>query len=333
MQHKFSENSRNKSGVPGLFLPQKELPEVKLVSPLPSLPEWAEAKEETSESSENALNVNGQGAVPQRQEHLLTKRGVAMSVGSLCLILLAFWFTSRGPSIASPHSDQSIRGDIGGSGILYPNQQLVISYPVSERVLNVLVKPGDIVVPNQPLIQLDPSQLSSQTTQAYNDMIAARNYLQLVTPQANTLTIALAQQKYNYAKNKYQAFVTQTSSLTLHQGNLISPMRGVITSVTVNPGDTFDPDRALVTIMDETKVIVHAKIPLGVLHKVNIGQSVLVVPSANVSKHFTGIVTAIIPQADAQTDTFEIWVEIPNPDHVLLPGMSVYVHIQGSSKS
>ena len=333
MQHKPGENNRNKSGVPGLFLPQKELPEVKPISPLPSLPEWAEPKEEAPGPAKSTLDLNGQTTAPQKQQRLLTKRGVALSVSSLCLILLAFWFTSRGPSIASPNTDQSIRSDVGGSGILYPNQQLVISYPVSERVLNILVKPGDTVVPNQPLIQLDPSQLSSQTTQAYNDMIAARNYLQLVTPQANALTVALAQQKYDYAKNKYQAFVTQTSSLTLHQGNLISPMHGVIASVTVNPGDTFDPDRALVTIMDETKVIVHAKIPLVALHKVKMGQSVLVVPSADISKHFTGIVTAIIPQADAQTDTFEVWVEIPSTLHVLLPGMSVYVHMQNPMKS
>jgi multidrug resistance efflux pump len=109
-------------------------------------------------------------------------------------------------------------------------------------------------------------------------------------------------------------------------------MRGVITSVTVNPGDTFGPDDALVTIMDETKVIVHAKIPLVAIHKVQIGQPVLIVPSADVSKRFTGIVTTIIPQADAQTDTFEVWVEIPNTNHLLLPGMSVYVHIQSPTK-
>ena len=335
MQYKSSENGRNKSGVPGLFLPQKELPEVKQVSPLPALPEWAESKEETplsTQSPNNGSDENISERTFQKKERLLTKRGIVMSVGSLCLILLAFWFTSRGPNIASSNNDQSIRGDTGGSGTLYPNQELVISYPVSERVMNVLVKPGDTVVANQPLIQLDPAQLNSQTTQAYNDVIAAQNYLQLVTAKANALTIALAQQKYNYAKNKYQALVTQTSSLTLHKGSLISPMSGVITSVTVNPGDTFGPDDALVTIMDETKVIVHAKIPLVALHTVKIGQSVLVVPSAGASKHFTGIVTAIIPQADAQTDTFEVWVEIPNTDHLLLPGMSVYVHIQNPTK-
>lgn len=332
MKNKPGSNSQRMSGVPGLFLPQKESPEVKPVSPLPSLPLWADPKEDSVVSPSTASDSKIQVAAPQKQERLWRKRGITTSVASLCIILLALWFTSRGPNtIPSLNNSQDIRGDVGGSGILFPKQELIISYPSSERVMAVLVKPGDTVLPNQPLVQLDPAQLNAQTTQAYNDLVAAQNYLHFVTARANALTIALAQQKYDYAKNKYQALITQSSSVTLHKGELVSPMRGVVTAVAANPGEVFNPNDALITIMDETKVIVHSKIPLVALHKVKIGQSVLVTPSANISKHFVGVVTAIIPHADAQTDTFEIWVEIVNTDSLLLPGMSAYVHIQNTA--
>src|ERR1700730_10533026 len=51
----------------------------------------------------------------------------------------------------------TVSQDIGGGGIVYPRQQLDLSYPVAERVVDVLVKPGDQVKPDQPLIKLDPT--------------------------------------------------------------------------------------------------------------------------------------------------------------------------------
>ena len=43
--------------------------------------------------------------------------------------------------------------------------------------------------------------------------------------------------------------------------------------------------------------------------------------------------SAIIPQADPQTDTFEVWVQVPNPNHALLPGMSAFIQIQLQQES
>jgi RND family efflux transporter MFP subunit len=217
---------------------------------------------------------------------------------------------------------------IGGGGIVFPRQKLDISYPVAERVIAIMVRAGDTVAPNQPLLRLDPTQLDAQVKQASDNMAAAQAYLNSVATNSNAVTVAQAQRQYDIARNKYNALVAQTSSSLLHNGALISPMRGVVTAININPGEVFSADTALLTIMDESIAVVHSKIPLVNLEHIILNQQAIVTPSALPDHDLRGVVSAIIPQADPQTDTFELWVSVTNPGRVLLPGMSAFVRLQ-----
>jgi len=222
---------------------------------------------------------------------------------------------------------------VGGGGVVFPLQQLNISYPTAERVLAVLVKPGDQVSPNQALIRLDPSQLNAQIQLAANDVAAAQSFLNSVSAAGNSLQIAQAQQALSLAKNRYNALVGQASSLTLHNGNLISPIKGIVTAVNINPGEVFAANAVLLTVMDESVVIVHANVPLSDLKQVQLGQSATVSPSALPTLQARGTVSAVIPVANPQTDTFEVWVEVVNTDGSLLPGMSAFVNLQDTAQA
>jgi RND family efflux transporter MFP subunit len=217
---------------------------------------------------------------------------------------------------------------VGGGGIVFPRQQLNLSYPVAERVVAIMVKAGDDVAPNQPLLRLDPTQLNAQVKQASDNMGAAQVYLNSVSTSSNAITVAQAQQQYDIARNKYNALVAQSSSPLLHNGVLVSPMRGVITEVNINSGEVFSADTTLLTVMDESIAVVHTKIPLVNLDQAALNQKAIVTPSALPDHNLPGVVGAIIPHADPQTDTFELWVNVPNPGHVLLPGMSAFVRLQ-----
>jgi RND family efflux transporter MFP subunit len=247
---------------------------------------------------------------------------------------LVIWRLIRVPNVGlyQVGSRQLVDEYAGGGGIVFPRQQLDISYPLAERVLAVDVKAGDLVVPNQPLLQLDPTQINAQISQAANDVAAAQAYLNSVSDLGNPITIAQAQQAYELAQNRYNALVAQASSPTLNKGNLISPMRGVVTTVNINPNEVFAPNTILLTIMDQSTVIVHAKIPLSNLGQVSLGLPAVITPSALPDVNFQGTVISVIPQADPQTDTFEVQVEVNNPQQMLLPGMSAFVRIQGKSQ-
>jgi membrane fusion protein (multidrug efflux system) len=227
---------------------------------------------------------------------------------------------------------QPVTLSIGGGGIASPLQSINILYPLSERVVAVMVKAGDHVAANQPLIQLDSSLLNADLNQAANDMSAAQNYLNSVSITGNAVTIAQAQQAYDMAKNRYNALLTQSSSPLLHGDKLVSPINGVVTQVNINPGEMFQASNSLLTIIDASTVVVHAKLPLSYLNMVHIGQAASVTPSALPNLHLNGTISTIIPLADSQTDTFEVWVSIPNKNMptstALLPGMSAFIRIQ-----
>lgn len=110
-------------------------------------------------------------------------------------------------------------------------------------------------------------------------------------------------------------------------GLLVSPIRGTVTAVNINAGEIFAANALLLTVMDETSAVIHAQLPLTTFGQVATGSKAEVTTSMWPGKTFPGTISSIIPQADAQTDTFEVWITIDSQKEVLLPGMKVSVRI------
>jgi membrane fusion protein (multidrug efflux system) len=220
---------------------------------------------------------------------------------------------------------QRVNLAIGGSGLVYASQQLNISFALSELVTKVYVKPGDQVKTNQPLIQLDLSQLRGQVKQAAADVAAAQNYLNATTgtPQASAAQLA-----YDQAVSHYNALQAQASSPTLHNGTLVAPFSGTVTAVTVQRGELARANASLITLQSESTLVAHVEVPLQDLPHVFTHQDVLITPSAIPNLTVHGTVSSIIPQSSATTNTFEVWVTIDNTSKQFLPGMSVFARLQ-----
>ncbi|GHO85991.1 efflux RND transporter periplasmic adaptor subunit [Dictyobacter formicarum] len=229
---------------------------------------------------------------------------------------------------------QLVTQNVGGGGLIDAKQNFNLQFPLAERVMAVMVKPGDHIKRNQALIRLDPSQLNAQVQQASNDVAAAQAYLNSVTASAvNPITIAAAQQAYEVANNHYHALLAQTNSPTLHNGNLISPVDGMVITVTINPGEVFTANTILMTLTDQSSLIVHTQIPLANLQQVHLNAPAQITPSALPNVTLNGTVTAIIPKANAQTDTFQVDITVTNTQQLLIPGMSAYVRLQGQQNA
>jgi RND family efflux transporter MFP subunit len=223
---------------------------------------------------------------------------------------------------------------IGGGGIIYPRQQIPVSYAAAGHITTVIVKVGDQVKAGQPLITLDQSQVNAQISLAANDVAAAQAYLNSVSNAIpyNPVTVANAQQRLQMAQNRYNALTSQSSN-TLQDGNLVAPAAGIVSAINVTPGQNFAAQTVLLTLIDPSTVTVHTQIPLENFTQVRNGMSATVNPSALPDKSLTGTVTSILPQANPQTDTFEAYIEIANAQQELLPGMSAFVRIQSQTNA
>ena len=211
--------------------------------------------------------------IPPEPERKTTKSKVTWTMLSILAVLGVIvgvtWMNTKAVAdvmlfqVNQPRATQYINGN----GIVFPRQRFDLSYPATEQVLEVLVKAGDLVMPNQALIRLS------------------------------------------------------------HHGLLVSPIHGTVTAVNTNPGELFAANALLLTIMDETSAIVHAKLPLATFGRVTTGLKAEVTASQWPGQTFQGTISTVIPQADAQTDTFEVWVQIDSQKEELLPGMKVSVRI------
>jgi RND family efflux transporter MFP subunit len=217
---------------------------------------------------------------------------------------------------------------IGGGGLIHPLQQVTISYPAPLQIVDVLVKEGDHVKQGQPLVKLDPDQVNAQVNQAQNDVNAAQSYVNTVSGSGNQVALAGANHTLEQAQNKLKTLQAQTSSI-LSGDQLVAPIQGVVTNLNASPGLQARANAALLAVIDQSSVIMRAKIPLENLSQVRLGMKALVTPSALPDQTFNGTVTAITPQADAETDTFEVDIQVNNAQQMLLGGMSAFVRIQG----
>ncbi|GCE24734.1 hypothetical protein KDA_02180 [Dictyobacter alpinus] len=254
-------------------------------------------------------------------------------VALIAIILYTLWYSLlavQQVTVFNVGRQQQVTQNVGGGGLVDAKQSFNVQFPLAERIMDVLVKPGDHIKRNQALLKLDPSQLNAQIQQAANDVTAAQVYLNSVTATAiNPVTIAQAQQAYQVANNRYHALLAQTNNPTLHSGTLISPVDGTVITVLISPGEVFAANAILMTLMDQSSVVVHTQIPLANLQQIQLGAAAHITPSALPDVTLEGKVTGIIPQANAQTDTFQVDVTVPNNRQLLLPGMSTYVRLEG----
>ena len=113
---------------------------------------------------------------------------------------------------------------------------------------------------------------------------------------------------------------------------LVSPINGVVTSRSVHPGEAVVPGVTLLTVANLDQVTLTIYVPEDKLNRVYLGQTVEVRVDSFAEQAFAGIVSYISQQAEftprnVQTQeervntVFAVQVKLPNPEHLLKPGM------------
>jgi HlyD family secretion protein len=139
--------------------------------------------------------------------------------------------------------------------------------------------------------------------------------------------VAVAEAQVAQAGSAISALESQIEKLTLR-----SPIAGLVTSRSVHEGEAAIAGATLLSVanLDEVKLTVY--IPEDELGRVYLGQQVEVQVDSFPGRVFTGTVSYISQQAEftprnVQTEeervnmVFAVRVRLPNPDHLLKPGM------------
>ena len=156
--------------------------------------------------------------------------------------------------------------------------------------------------------------------QAQSLFDTARQHLQTVQQVTGTEQVKAVQAQVNAAKAHLDS-----ANVQLSYAEIRSPINGVVADRQVYPGELAQPGQPIVTILDISRVVARANIPIKDALLVKVGKQVTITGPEGVA---TGTVTVVSPAANPTTTTVEIWVLADNPGERFKPGGSVRISIR-----
>ncbi len=108
---------------------------------------------------------------------------------------------------------------------------------------------------------------------------------------------------------------------------LSAPISGLISKVSLAPGQPVSPDDALIEILDLDTIEAAAQVPLHLAGQIALGQTATIRVTGYPDQPIVAKLAHIAAQADPTTSTIEAAFHLPNPDKRLRPGMKAEFHI------
>ena len=257
---------------------------------------------------------------------------------------------------------QSIHRSVTAYGsIIVPwNHHAVIASSLSGRIVNLGVRPGDTVIADQVLAELDSPELeqlqlelraaqvdvSLSTRLVASTEVAGRSGAIPAARSAEArLKLSQDQSAVEVASAKWRSLGLPMSTLNamlnnpqqpVHQNlQLLSPVQGIVTHADLSIGKVV-PKEHLFEIIDLSTVW----LKIGVLEKdlarVAVGQSLSFHVTSIPEREFTGVIDVVDSFLDPDTHLGIVWATLINESangSQLLPGMSGSVRIARASKS
>jgi len=102
---------------------------------------------------------------------------------------------------------------------------------------------------------------------------------------------------------------------------LKAPIRGMVSSVAIRPGEAVEPDSALMEIIDLTEVHAVARVPEYQAAEIGVGSKAEIRVDALAREVFEGTLLRFGTTADRESGTIDAVFRLANPDGHLRPGM------------
>ena len=112
------------------------------------------------------------------------------------------------------------------------------------------------------------------------------------------------------------------STETLSRFELTAPFDGMIVSKETEEGEWIARGGTAVTIVELDVVVVEFLIPQNEYHRIDRSQDVSLSFDAIPGRNFSARIDGVIALASERSRAFPVRIELPNPDHAIIPGMS-----------
>lgn len=293
-------------------------------------------------------------------------KNIIIAVVILTLIFIgAFFFfvkSDKAPQYITQKVDKGdIRATVSATGTVNAITTVLVGTQVSGTVKQLFVDYNSEVRKGQLLAQIDPSTFEAQVAQAHANLMLAEANLEkakiavrdtISTFERNKILFGknfvsksdLDASETNYLSAKAQIRAAQAqvdqsrASLNLAQTNLrytqiLSPVNGTVISRSIDVGQTvaasFQTPTLFTIAQDLTKMQIKADIDEADIGRIQVNQPVTFTVDAYPEITFKGKVSEIrnAPTTVQNVVTYNIMVNVDNPDLKLKPGMTTNVSI------
>jgi HlyD family secretion protein len=157
--------------------------------------------------------------------------------------------------------------------------------------------------------------------QARSQYDVAAQHMQSLENVSRPEQTKTAEAQTKAAQARYGAAEAQLSYSVIR-----SPIAGVIADRPLYPGEMAAAGTPLLTIMDVSRIIARANIPVAQAALLKVGDTGKIA-QAEANLELAGKVTVVSPAVDPNSTTVEVWLEAPNPGEKMKPGATVRVSI------
>ena len=188
------------------------------------------------------------------------------------------------------------------------------------RIRKINAEIGDYVQKGQVLAELDRLQMEQLELQIKND---EDEYVRLKSLYEQG---GVAKSDFEAAELGYK--VRRTNYENIKENTILrSPVTGFVSARNYDEGDMSSVSAPIFTVQQVVPVKLLVGISESEYSKVKKGDKVRLTADALPGRTFEGKVERLYPTVDAATHTFKVWVNVPNADKALRPGMYARVSV------
>ncbi|MBY0575210.1 MAG: efflux RND transporter periplasmic adaptor subunit [Gallionellaceae bacterium] len=240
-----------------------------------------------------------------------------------------------------------IRQTVSANGTINPVTLVNVGTQVSGTVKKLYVDFNSKVEKGQILLELDDALLAAQQKQSLANVQSATASLELATANEarmrtlfvqeyvskQELDTAVQAKKAARAQLQLTRATVEKDSANLAYSVIRSPVSGVVVDRSVDVGQTVAASLQTPTLFkiaqDLSKMQIDANFAEADIGSIRVGQAVRFTVDAFAGRNFKGEVRQIRLNAINQQNviTYDVVVNVDNPEQILMPGMTAYVSI------
>lgn len=242
---------------------------------------------------------------------------------------------ARGPAlvVVRPATSAILNDRVAALGTGTARASAALTPKAAGTLTEVAVRSGDRVTAGQVMARLDAqaeqiafdkaklANADAQTTLDHDRQLVAAGTMPASQLQAVELAAKVAALNLASARNDLDA------------RQVTAPFDGIVGLVTVNPGMAVTTQTTIATLEDTSRLILRFALPERLVGQVKPGDAVDLVPVARPDLALKATISAIDTQVDAASGTFQVEADLPNPDGMLVSGMTFALQLRFPGQS